>query len=160
MNQITGKTCKIWQTRQAQTFVLSACFENLSNKITAFLLVQYARCCLQNTEIDFPLRANQEATICIDRDNSWRDVSNSTQEITGQKGFPCKRELWIQSFVVLHLLNCSGDGGSNLIRNVGTYKPIYTASPIKLGSSVLKYRTVEKGKVFTTSETNILLIQM
>jgi len=39
INHITGETCKIWQIRQAQTFMLSACFENLNNKFTAFLLV-------------------------------------------------------------------------------------------------------------------------
>jgi len=34
INQITGETCKIWQTRQAQTLVLLACLKNLNNKIT------------------------------------------------------------------------------------------------------------------------------
>jgi hypothetical protein len=78
INRETGETCKIWRTRQAQTFVLSACFENPSNEITVFLLVYYERCCLQNTEIDVPLRAKQEAETGIDRDDPWRAVSNST----------------------------------------------------------------------------------
>jgi hypothetical protein len=57
------------------------------------------------------------------------------------------------------MLNRSGDGGSNLIRNSGTYKPIYTTSSlIKLESSVLKQRSVVKGKIFTTSETKMLII--
>jgi hypothetical protein len=78
INQETGETCKIWRTRQAQTSVFSAFFQNLSNKITAFLLVYYERCCLQNTEIDVPLTAKQEAATGIDRDDPRRAVSNST----------------------------------------------------------------------------------